>query len=319
MNYYEHHLGDYLRDAGHLSFIEDAAYRRLIDVYYVRERPLPADVKECQKLARCTSAAERKSVVYVLESFFERRDDGFHQKRCDEVIAEFHAKQRKARDSANARWNAKLSGSERNANAMRTQCERNANAMRQGVKTGCENDAPSPQSPVPSPQTPDTGSLFPDVFSHPDTGFGCSRLLATPASEPDCIDDQQATGATRQSAVVDRGSPTPGSRGGGGKVSPPKRRRMPADYDAEPMRTWARENTPGVDFDREIAKLRDHQFRDAHSDWGAVIRNWMRKAEDIAAGRPARVNGSSETGQPLTKFERIRAIQQRALDEATDG
>lgn len=64
INNYEHHLGDYMRDAGHLSFIEDAAYRRLIDAYYIHEKPLPADLRECQKLARCTSGAERKAVVY---------------------------------------------------------------------------------------------------------------------------------------------------------------------------------------------------------------------------------------------------------------
>lgn len=89
MNYYEHHLGDYARDAGHLSLIEDGAYRRLIDAYYAREKPLPTDVKECQKLARCTTAAERKAVAYVLEAFFQRQDDGYHQKRCDEEIADY--------------------------------------------------------------------------------------------------------------------------------------------------------------------------------------------------------------------------------------
>lgn len=86
MNYYEHHLGDYARDAGHLSMVEDGAYRRLLDVYYGREAPLPADIKECQKLARCTSAAERKAVEYVLSKFFKLEADGYHQKRCDEEI-----------------------------------------------------------------------------------------------------------------------------------------------------------------------------------------------------------------------------------------
>jgi uncharacterized protein YdaU (DUF1376 family) len=90
VNYYEHHLGDYLRDAGHLTFIEDAAYRRLIDAYYIQEKPLPPDVRECQKLARCQTAKERKAVAYVLAKFFVQNDDGFHQKRCDEVIADYH-------------------------------------------------------------------------------------------------------------------------------------------------------------------------------------------------------------------------------------
>jgi hypothetical protein len=44
------------------------------------------------------------------------------------------------------------------------------------------------------------------------------------------------------------------------------------------MRQWAQENTPRVDFDAELALIRDHEFRDPHSDWDAVIRNWLRKA-----------------------------------------
>lgn len=162
MNYYEHHLGDYLRDAGHLTFIEDAAYRRLIDAYYVREKALPADVKECQKLARCMSAGERKAVAYVLSAFFERRDDGYHQKRCDEEIAAYHAKQQKARESAQARWSGKRTDSGRNANAsasaMRTHTERISNASQTHMRTACESDAPSPQSPVPRHQSPEEES-----------------------------------------------------------------------------------------------------------------------------------------------------------------
>mgnify|MGYP003042297605 CR=1 FL=1 len=99
MNYYEHHLGDYMRDAAHLSMTEDGAYRRLIDLYYTRETPLPLDVKQCQKLVRCTTAAERNAVVYALETFFERREDGFHQKRCDEEIEKARARIHAARNN----------------------------------------------------------------------------------------------------------------------------------------------------------------------------------------------------------------------------
>ena len=43
MNYYAFHIGDYASATRHLSWIEDAAYRRLIDCYYVREVPFPTD------------------------------------------------------------------------------------------------------------------------------------------------------------------------------------------------------------------------------------------------------------------------------------
>lgn len=37
--------------------------------------------------------------------------------------------------------------------------------------------------------------------------------------------------------------------------------------------------TPG-EIDREIAKMRDHQFHDARRDWDAVARNWLRTAAE---------------------------------------
>ena len=43
VNYYPHHIGDYSKDTSHLTMLEDAAYRRMLDVYYATEKPLPLD------------------------------------------------------------------------------------------------------------------------------------------------------------------------------------------------------------------------------------------------------------------------------------
>ncbi len=140
VNYYEHHLGDYLRDTAHLSMLEDAAYRRLLDAYYIREAPLPTDFRECCKLARAASKAEREAVAYVLREFFDESADGYRQSRADAEIARFQDKQRKASASAQARWKK----SERNANAYGT-------GMRTHMRTHCEWNAL--QTPVTSNQT----------------------------------------------------------------------------------------------------------------------------------------------------------------------
>lgn len=139
MNYYEHHLGDYAKDAAHLSLVEDGAYRRLLDAYYTREQPLPGDVKLCCKLARANTKPERDAVGYVLNEFFELRDDGYHQSRADHEIERFRSKSEKAKRSAETRWANRETHSEGNANA-------SPNAMR----THSEGNAPRarPQSPV---------------------------------------------------------------------------------------------------------------------------------------------------------------------------
>jgi len=102
VNYYEHHLGDYLRDTAHLSVIEDGVYRRLLDQYYIREKPLPGNVKDCCKMARSVSRPEREAVAYVLREFFVLQDDGYHQARADGEIARFKDKSAKAKIGAAA-------------------------------------------------------------------------------------------------------------------------------------------------------------------------------------------------------------------------
>jgi uncharacterized protein YdaU (DUF1376 family) len=150
MNYYEHHLGDYMRDTAHLSMCEDGALRRLLDAYYVRERALPADLLECFKLARAHTKAERDAVAYVLKEFFQQRDEGIYQRRADAEIQRYHEKRRKAKSSAEARWNPRAG----NGGASEMHTNGNASAMRSHAKRICETHAL--QSPVPSHQSPDS-------------------------------------------------------------------------------------------------------------------------------------------------------------------
>ncbi len=89
MNYYEHHIGDYAEATAHLSFVEDAAYSRLIRKYYAQEKALPADLKAVQRLVGARTKEEKEAVETVLAEFFELQDDGWHQGRCDEVIAKY--------------------------------------------------------------------------------------------------------------------------------------------------------------------------------------------------------------------------------------
>ncbi|MGL5181000.1 YdaU family protein [Herbaspirillum huttiense] len=89
MNYYEHHIGDYAEATAHLSFIEDAAYSRLIRKYYAQEKAMPPDLKAVQRLVGARTKEEKDAVEVVLEEFFELREDGWHQTRCDEVIAKY--------------------------------------------------------------------------------------------------------------------------------------------------------------------------------------------------------------------------------------
>ena len=151
MNYVEHHFGDYARDTAHLSLLEHGAYRLLLDLYYVREKALPADVKDCCRLVRAASSVERKAVQTVLSEFFEVTPDGWAHKRCNAEIARYRDKQEKAKRSATARWNARPSQSDRNANA---DANAHADASPDAMRTHSEGNAH--QTPDTRHQTPDT-------------------------------------------------------------------------------------------------------------------------------------------------------------------
>lgn len=138
MNYYERHIGDYLKDTAHLSLLEHGVYTRLMDVYYTREGAIPA--KEAARLIGARSKDEREALQLVLAEFFVLVDDAHRQDRCEREIERYQDKQRKASASANARWAKGQSHTERNANA-------SPDAMR----THSEGNAPRAR-----PQTPDT-------------------------------------------------------------------------------------------------------------------------------------------------------------------
>lgn len=133
MNYYERHIGDYLKDTAHLSLLEHGIYGRLLDLYYTRETPI-ADEGIC-RLIGARTPDEAHALGEVLREFFTLSDGGWHHSRCDKEIERYLHKQQKAKDSANARW-SKTDG---NANAMRS-----------------HNDGNALQSPVSSLQTPVT-------------------------------------------------------------------------------------------------------------------------------------------------------------------
>lgn len=86
MNYYEHHLGDYAKDTGHLSMLEHGAYRILLDRYYSTERGIPAD--QAHRLARARSDEECRAVDVVLEEFFDLVDGTWIHRRVErEIVA----------------------------------------------------------------------------------------------------------------------------------------------------------------------------------------------------------------------------------------
>ena len=146
MNYYSFHIGDYASATRHLTWIEDAAYRRLMDCYYVREMPFPLDHRQIYRLVVASTEEERAAIDTILDEFFKKTYEGYVHERCEAELKCMNEKKNKASQSAQTRWrNAKDDDgalppqSERITNASDNECERNANAS----ETPCEGNAPN--------------------------------------------------------------------------------------------------------------------------------------------------------------------------------
>jgi len=109
MHYYQFNIGDYASHTRHLDLYEDLAYRRLLDMYYLHERPLNAD---SAAVAKQIGMREKVQVVQdVLNEFFQLGEDGWVNDRADKEIKHFHSKieqaSRAGKASAKRRINAR--------------------------------------------------------------------------------------------------------------------------------------------------------------------------------------------------------------------
>jgi uncharacterized protein YdaU (DUF1376 family) len=87
MHYYQFNIGDYLKHTAHLTPMEDLAYRRLLDIYYDTETPIPNNIPRVSRLLRI----DKEVVKTVLDEFFELTESGYKNHRADIEIAAYHS------------------------------------------------------------------------------------------------------------------------------------------------------------------------------------------------------------------------------------
>ncbi|MFN6251717.1 MAG: YdaU family protein [Acetobacteraceae bacterium] len=144
MNYYERHLGDYAKDAGHLSMLEHGAYTLLLDRYYTTEQAIPAD--QAHRVCRARSREERAAVDAVLAEFFLLADGVWKNGRADREIEKMRAKVKAAKE------NGKLGGRPK-------QTDKKPSGFPLGPES--ETQAKAHQTPVTIHQSPEEGAKAP--------------------------------------------------------------------------------------------------------------------------------------------------------------
>lgn len=101
MNFYPFHIGDYISHTSHLSDEEDLAYRRMIDLYYLNEKPFPDDFCWIARRVKADSLI----VENLLNEFFEFGEDAlWHNPRADKEIAKYQFLSESGKKGAEKRW-----------------------------------------------------------------------------------------------------------------------------------------------------------------------------------------------------------------------
>ena len=88
MHYYSFNINDYKAATDFLTFDQDLIYRRILDHYYITEKPIEKDIDFVAVKLRIVGYED--DLKFVLKYLFEEKDDGWHNSRCDEEISVYH-------------------------------------------------------------------------------------------------------------------------------------------------------------------------------------------------------------------------------------
>jgi uncharacterized protein YdaU (DUF1376 family) len=170
-HFYAWFPGDYARVTAHLSMVEDAAYRRLLDAYYMSGK-LSANAEILLRVCRAITADEQTAVKKIAAEFFEVQDGYLLNEKVEHELARSRAIAEMRRD-AGKRGAAKTNG-KKSANAA-------ANAA------ASDDDLPkilpsksqqTTQQPIPTYSvSKDTGATAPFSPSATDTADPKKRLF----------------------------------------------------------------------------------------------------------------------------------------------
>ena len=106
MHFYQFHIGDYKSHTHHLSIIEDMAYRRLLDHYYLHEAP----IKQRDIARQIGMRDHEQEVLTVLDEFFVSTDVGFINPRADAEIVKYRKFSDNGKKGAAKRWHKDSNG-----------------------------------------------------------------------------------------------------------------------------------------------------------------------------------------------------------------
>jgi len=95
MHYYQFNIKDYSFATIRMTLMEDLAFRRMLDLFYESEKPLPFELKRIAKLIGMNDHQEE--IRDVLNEFWNETELGWVNDRANEEVLKYQAKADSAR------------------------------------------------------------------------------------------------------------------------------------------------------------------------------------------------------------------------------
>ena len=102
MHYFSFNIADYAIHTRHLTLMQDIAYRRLLDWYYLNEKPINSDYARAATLILMLDFKD--DIKVVLNEFFTKTKDGWINKRANKEIAVYKGFSDAGKRGAAKRW-----------------------------------------------------------------------------------------------------------------------------------------------------------------------------------------------------------------------
>lgn len=166
MHYYQHHIGDFIRDTSCLTDTQSMAYLRLLWMYYESETPLVNN----PKVLALRVGTDADTVSLLLEAFFKPDGDVWKHSRCDAEIEEYQALRERNKT------NGKAGGRPKKTQSV-------SSGLQEGTETKpCRNPNHKPVTNNKPPKSPKGDSITFDVWISK-----CKEANESPIPEDDKV------------------------------------------------------------------------------------------------------------------------------------
>lgn len=147
MHYYQHHIGDFIKETACLEDAQTLAYLRMMWRYLDTEKPLPNDAEVLAMQCGTT----QKNISLLLKAFFTLENNEWHHKNCNAILAEYQAhttkKSAAGKISAAKRASTKKSNDEQQLSKSTSNVEQMFNRCSTDVQPNQETNKPLTTKP----------------------------------------------------------------------------------------------------------------------------------------------------------------------------